>query len=374
MTERTKEIRTIRWGILATGWISSMFVGDLLAERADAPVNHIVTALGTSSQNKGVAFVEKVWKDSPSPRPRIYDNYESVYADPNVDVVYIGTPHSLHRPNCLAAIAAGKHVLCEKPFAINELEAQDIVDAAKKKGVYIMEAVWTRFFPLVKSLQDHLQVHRSIGQVQRFFIDFATKMPLADLPADSRLKDPSLGAGALLDIGIYALMYASLVMAPGNLGNDHPTPKVLSMLNVAEGIDDRDVIILDYAADKEAGLERRTAICTTTLNFKGSETFARVEGSEGTITISGISPSCPGKFTIVKTASSPDKKPAEELFEFKTPPGTFGFIYEADAVALDIAAGRTGSDVMPLDETLRMMRLMDGIRKENGLIYTQDSI
>lgn len=370
-----------------------MFVGDLLAERADAPVNHIVTALGTSSQNKGVAFVEKVWKDSPSPRPRIYDNYESVYADPNVDVVYIGTPHSLHRPNCLAAIAAGKHVLCEKPFAINELEAQDIVDAAKKKGIYIMEgqshhpikdipltcqyrdaAMWTRFFPLVKSLQDHLQVHKSIGQVQRFFIDFATKMPLADLPADSRLKDPSLGAGALLDIGIYALMYASLVMAPGKLGNDHPTPKVLSMLNVAEGIDDRDAIILDYTADKEAGLERRTAICTTTLNFKGSETFARVEGSEGTITISGIGPSCPGKFTIVKTASSPDKKPAEEVFEFKTPPETFGFIYEADAVALDIAAGRTGSDVMPLDETLRMMRLMDGIRKENGLVYTQDSI
>lgn len=290
----------------------------------------------------------------------------------------------MHRPNCLAAIAAGKHVLCEKPFAINELEAQDIVDAAKKKGIYIMEgqshhpindiplncqyrdaAMWTRFFPLVKSLQDHLQVHRSIGQVQRLFIDFATKMPLADLPADSRLKDPSLGAGALLDIGIYALMYASLVMAPGKLGHDHPTPKVLSMLNVAEGIDDRDVIILDYTADKEAGLERRTAICTTTLNFKGSE---------GTITISGISPSCPGKFTIVMAASSADEKPAEEVFEFKTPPGTFGFIYEADAVALDIAAGRTGSDVMPLDETLRMMRLMDGIRKENGLIYTQDSI
>lgn len=117
-----------------------MFTQDILAPRPDAPAKHTIVALGSSSTEKGNAFIEKVWSKTPEqPRPQVYADYHGVYNDPNVDIVYVGTPHSLHKANCLDAIAAGKHVLCEKPFTINAKEAQEVADAARAKGVYIME-------------------------------------------------------------------------------------------------------------------------------------------------------------------------------------------------------------------------------------------
>lgn len=118
-----------------------MFVKDLLAPRS-SPTKHTIAALGSSSLEKGNAFVEKSWQIAPDqPKPAVYADYQGVYKDASVDIVYIGTPHSLHKANCLDAIAAGKHVLCEKPFTINEREAQEVVDAARAKGVFVMEGV-----------------------------------------------------------------------------------------------------------------------------------------------------------------------------------------------------------------------------------------
>ncbi|PIG85049.1 hypothetical protein AARAC_000712 [Aspergillus arachidicola] len=364
-----------------------MFVTDLIAPRKDPQAIHIVTALG-SSEEKGASFVRKIWKDSQTTRPQIYNQYQSVYNDKNVDIVYIGTPHAMHKQNCLDAIEAGKSVLCEKPFTINEREAQEVIDAARAKGVFIMEglantiaiinarsidtnffalklAVWTRFFPLMQSLHDHLYVKRSIGKIHRVFIDFGLDMPLSELPATSRLKDPALGAGALLDIGIYPLTYASLVMGAGKLGKEYPDPKVTSVLTLVDGIDESNAVILRYEA------QDATAICTSTLSFRTPEKFARIEGSEGIITIFGVAASCPRAFKLKRTCAG-NNQSEKEVFRFDHPPGTTGFIYEADAVARDIAHGRMESETMPLDETLRMLRLMDAIRRDGGLVYAQD--
>ncbi|PYH84781.1 NAD(P)-binding protein [Aspergillus uvarum CBS 121591] len=365
MPDSMTEVPTLRWGILGTGWISTMFVTDVIAPRINAPVRHVVAALGSSSEEKGAMFVQKVWAYSSAPRPRIYDRYQNVYNDENVDIVYVGTPHAVHKQNCLDAITAGKSVLCEKPFAINEHEARDVIHAARDKGVFIMEAVWTRFFPLMRSLHEHLNVKKSIGQVHRLFVDFGLDIPLAGLPASSRLKDPGQGAGALLDIGIYSLTYASLVMGKGKLGKSHPHPQVISMLDIVDGIDESNVVILRYEE------QRSTAICTSTLGFKSPEDFARIEGSEGTITIFGGAASCPSGFRLCRTNADP-KQSATQTFSFNHPAGTTGFFYEADAVAVDIANGRLENETMPLDETLRMLRLMDTIRKDGGLVYFQD--
>lgn len=125
-----------------TGWISTMFTNDLLAERPQAEIRHTITAVGSSSIQKGSNFVENCWKDTAKgSQPRVYDSYQAVYTDPNVDIVYVGTPHSEHKKNCLDAIAAGKHVLCEKPLTINAREAQEVADAAKQKGVFLMEGM-----------------------------------------------------------------------------------------------------------------------------------------------------------------------------------------------------------------------------------------
>ncbi|KKK24344.1 hypothetical protein AOCH_005461 [Aspergillus ochraceoroseus] len=339
----TQEKPQLRWGIIATGWISSMFVQDLLAPRADAPARHIVSSIGSSSVEKANAFIDKMWKASAEPRPSPYGTYQEVYNDPNVDIVYIGTPHVLHKQNCLDAIAAGKNVLCEKPFAMNEREAQEIVDAAKNRGVFIMEAMWTKFFPVVQALYDHIYVKKSIGQVRRAFVDFGSSMDFDAIPGDSRLKDPKLGAGAILDIGIYTLTYASIIMGEGKLGDEHPHPKISSSMEIINGVDESDSVILTY----DAGAARRLP--------------------EGSITVfSDIGPSCPKGFRVTREGEEP------VVYRFDSPEGTLGFFYEADAVACDIAQGKLENDVMPLSETLRMMRLIDECRRQNGHKYPQD--
>ncbi|KFZ23888.1 hypothetical protein V502_01616 [Pseudogymnoascus sp. VKM F-4520 (FW-2644)] len=374
------EIPELRWGILGTGWISTMFVKDLLAPRSSPPAKHTITALGSSSLEKGNAFVEKLWGESaaaapPPPRPVVYADYQGVYNDGSVDIVYIGTPHSLHRENCLDAIAAGKHVLCEKPFTINAREAQEVVDAARKKGVFIMEAVWTRFTPLFAALRSEIIDKKSIGQVERFFMDFGNYMPLESLPTSSRLRDPALGAGALLDIGIYTLTYASLIMGDFQVGKAHPEPsRVTSSLSLVDGIDESNVVVLEYPTTSTSS-RTKTAILSSTFRYRSAEDFARIEGSSGTITIFGPGASIPGGFRMVQGPQPGfGKVDTREVHTYtvERPEGTLGFFWEADAVALDIANGRTENGTMPLEESLRIMKLMDGIRRQGGLVYPQD--
>ena len=119
-----------------------MFTKDLLVPRSEATAKHSMVALGSSCIQKGTAVVDKVWESTPEqPRPQVYADYQGVYDDPEVDIVYIGTPHSLHKRNWLNAIAASKHVLCEKPCTINEKEAQEVINAAREKGVFVMEGI-----------------------------------------------------------------------------------------------------------------------------------------------------------------------------------------------------------------------------------------
>lgn len=367
--------RELRWGVLGTGWISTMFTSDLLVPRSDtSKPKHIIAALGSSSIEKGNAFVDKVWEKTPDQhKPKVYADYHGVYNDPNVDIVYVGTPHSLHKLNCLDAIAAGKHVLCEKPFTINAKEAQEVADAAKAKGVYIMEAVWTRFCPLFDGLHEELIVKKSIGEVQRFVIDFGNKMPLDTLPAESRLKDPALGAGALLDIGVYTLTYASIILGEWKVGKDHPEPKkVTASLDIVNGIDEANVVILDYPA---ANGGSKTAITSSTFRTRAEQDFARIEGTKGSIVIFGPGASFPGGYRVLE-GSVPGYGETESrvprVFNVERPNGIMGFIWEADAVADDIANGRKENAIIPLDESIRIMKLMDDIRRDGGLVYPQD--
>ena len=238
-------------------------------------------------------------------------------------------------------------------------------------------AVWTRFSPLFNALHEEVIEKESIGEVQRFFMGFGNKMPLDTLPSDSRLKDPALGAGALLDIGIYTLTYASIIMGDWKVGKQHPQPKkVTSSLTIVNGIDESNVVVLDYPSGRSARDDGgKTAICTSTFRYRSEEDFARIEGSNGSIVIFGVAASVPSGFRIVE-GPQPGFGDADSrsvrVFNVEKPEGTLGFFWEADAVADDIANCRTENATMPLDETLRIMRLMDSIRREGGLVYPQD--
>lgn len=352
---------TLRWGIVATGLISSWFVADLIVERKDAKANHIVQAIGASSLEKAKGFVAQ-HLPSVSPAPTMYGSYHDVYADPKVDVVYIGTPHAFHKKNCLDAIGHGKSVLCEKAFTLNASETKDVLDAAKAKGVYIMEAMWIRHFPLVKTIQKLIYEDKAIGRVHRVFCDFSMDQGLESKGPDSRLKNLSLGASTLLDIGIYPLTW-TIIGLEQPLGGDHKEavekPKLLATSALSDGVDVATSIMLQYSDGRQA-----IATCHSGTGTKTPSNFCRIQGSEGTIVVDGTA-APPDSFVLQKPGQD-DKK-----FEFERPGR--GFYWEADAVALDIAADRKESETMPWAETARVMELLDEARRQGGVVFPQDN-
>lgn len=341
---------TIRWGIVATGKISSWFVADLAIPRSDAKANHIIHAIGSSSREKGQKFAAEFL---PGKTPTIYGSYEQVYADPDVDVVYIGTPHAFHKKNCLDAIKHGKNVLCEKAFTLNAAEAMEVFEAAEEKGVFVMEAMWTRYFPLTKTLQKILHTHKNIGDVLRVFADFSLDQKIASLPSESRLKNPALGAGTLLDIGIYSLTWG--LVGLGQTG----MPKITASQHLVDGVDAATSMILTFPQGQQG-------ILTSTALFRGPSAFCRIEGTKGTVVVEGDMASMPGSFTVYPNDGGDSK-----TYYFEKPGK--GLYWEADAVALDIAAGRKQNDVMPWEETMRVMEIMDEVRKQGGAKFPQET-
>lgn len=301
--------------------ISSWFVEDLALSRKDARANHTIEAIGSSSLQKCRDFAAR---HIPDARPTLYGSYAEVYSNPNVDCVYIGTPHAFHKQNCLDAIKAGKNVLCEKPFAMNAKEAREVIEAARAKGVFLMEAMWTRFYPLVLTLQGMLHKEKVIGEVYRMFADFGLDIDLKTLKPGSRYKDVALGAGSLLDIGIYSLTWGLVCLDAG--APDRPEkPAVNSAQTLEDGVDVASSMILYYPSTGRQG------ILTSTTLGRGDREFARIEGSEGVIKIEGPT-SSPESFTVFKRGKEPEK------YDFEKPGR--GFYWEADACAVDIKEGK----------------------------------
>ncbi|EMC99095.1 hypothetical protein BAUCODRAFT_391092 [Baudoinia panamericana UAMH 10762] len=355
------EMPICRWGIVATGGISEQFVRDLLmSDWPEKKANHIIQAIGSSSLEKCKSFAATcVTPAKPAVQPALYGSYQEVYDDKNVDCVYIGTPHSFHKRNCLDAIEAGKNILCEKPFALNATEAEEVFAAAKEKGVFVMEAFWTRFYPLIKTLQRLLHEERKLGTIYRTFCDFGLDIDISSLPETSRYKDPALGAGSLLDIGIYSITWGLMTLSP-ETGDNAEQPDVSSTQTVIDGVDVASQVLLHFRSTGRQG------ICTSTTTFECMHPFARLEGSEGRILVDGSTPSSPRSFTFY-----PKDGGKEERYEFEKPGK--GFWWEADAVAQDLQAGRKQNQTMPWAETLRVLSIMDGVRKRSGTRFPVDA-
>jgi len=190
--------RPVRWGILATGKIAHAFVQDLAAlEDCEA------VAVGSRRQESADAFAEAYGITA------AYGDYRALVEDPSVDVVYVASPHSLHREHVELAFAAGKAVLCEKPLTLNAGESELLVAQAREKRLFFMEAMWTRCIPMIRRLQQ-LAAAGALGELRQVRADLGF---LVDKPPTDRMLDPALGAGALLDMGIYPLTFASLFLS-----------------------------------------------------------------------------------------------------------------------------------------------------------------
>ncbi|KAL4751969.1 hypothetical protein BDW72DRAFT_79800 [Aspergillus terricola var. indicus] len=349
---------TLRWGIIGTGLISSWFTKDITLPRKSPAAAHKIQAIGSSSLEKGRAFVE-THLTSLNSKPTVYPNYGGVYNDPEVDIVYIGTPHGLHKQHCLDAIAARKHVLCEKAFTLNATEGREVLAAAKAKGVFIMEAMWTRFHPLVSKLKHVLFQEKAIGDVRRTFCDFGLDMDIASLPDTSRLRDPAMGAGSLLDIGIYALTWGLLTLESDSDTGERP--RVAAAQTLRDGIDIASSFILHYPSTGRQG------ILTSTTETRTPEIFMRIEGSDGYITVEGIAASAPRAFTVhpkVESRSPGVNAGVERRYDFELE--GMGFYFEADAVAKSIGQGNIENEVMSHGETVRVLEILDEIRAQGG--------
>jgi predicted dehydrogenase len=323
----------LRWGILGTGGIAHLFTSDLKLE------GFAVSAVGSRSQQTADEFASRHGIS------RAHASYEDLVADPEVDAIYVSTPHPFHAGNATLALEAGRHVLVEKPFTINEAEARSVVDLAREKGLVVLEAMWTRWLPHMFRIREII-ASGALGEVRTVLADHDQK--LSSDPAH-RIQAPSLGGGALLDLGIYPVSFAWDVFGAPTSVQAHSSP-------TATGVDRQTAVILGYADGQQAVLH-------TALDTRGPNK-ATVIGTEGRIEIDPVWYN-PTSFTHYDASNT-----VVERYESNVQGR--GMQFQASALEAIVAAGAIEGSELPVDETVAIMGTLDEIRRQIGLRYPNE--
>ncbi len=310
----------VRWGILGTGGIAGAFATDLRLTDSG-----VVVAVGSRSQASADRFADEFGIANR------HGSYESLVADAEVDVIYVASPHPMHHDNAILALRAGKHVLVEKPFMMNAAEAREVAGVARERGLFAMEAMWTRFLPHVAVIRDWLG-QGLLGDVVTVTADHGQWFAE---DAGFRLFAPELGGGALLDLGVYPVSFASMVLGPPS--------RVVSISDPAfTGVDAQTSMLFGYDSGAQA-------VLTCTLRAR-SATRAAIVGTDARIEVEGDF-YAPAAVTLLPRKGDPIR--VESVHEGR------GLRHQADEVARLLAAGDVESPLMPLDETISIMETMD---------------
>jgi predicted dehydrogenase len=312
----------LRWGLIGSGQIASAFADDLTLTDSGR-----VVAIGSRSQESADRFAEKF------DIPNRHASYEALVADPAVEVVYVGTPHPMHYANALLALEAGKPVLVEKPFTMNADEARQLIDRARSKGLFLMEAMWTRCLPHIVEI-GRLLADGALGDIVTVMADHGQFFPKD--PA-SRLFARELGGGVLLDCGVYPVSFASMVLGK-------PARVVALITPAFTGVDGQTSMLFGFASGAQAVLT-----CTSSAR---TPTRAAIVGTEARIEIDSFF-YAPSTFTLIRRDGSATR--------FEPPHEGNGLHYEADEVARCLRAGLLESPLMPLDETLEIVETLDTV-------------
>jgi predicted dehydrogenase len=325
--------KKIRLGILGTGNMAHQFATGL--QHAE---NVELVAVGSRSRESAERFAQEFGLE------RQFSDYQALAAAPGIDLVYVSTPHSCHLQNTLMCLDAGKAVICEKPFAINASEAALMIEKAREKRLFLMEAMWTRYIPAVIKLRE-LLADNVIGRVQ-LMIAGGAYMPAFN--ADAYLFRPELGGGVLLDAGVYLISMASMIF--GTPANIHAAGSI-----GGSGVDEHDAILLKHGNEAIANLY-------VSLRAKSSPDVTLL-GDRGKIYLHAPIFRPPALTLSVYGQ-------ADEVLQF--PFAGNGYQFQAVEAARCISAGQTESAVMPLDETLTIMQTMDAVRRQLGLKYPME--
>ncbi|GGD90172.1 Gfo/Idh/MocA family protein [Paenibacillus nasutitermitis] len=327
MTEK----RVIHWGIMGPGNISGTFASEL----AHAPEAKIAAVAGRSIE-KAQAFADKF------AIPQAYGSCEELANDPQVDIVYVGTLHPIHNENVMTCLRAGKAVLCEKPFTMNAAEAREIADYAKERGLFVMEAMWTRYLPVIKKVREWLD-SGVIGETKLLKTEFGFD---AGWNPEGRLLDPEKGGGTLLDAGIYPISFASMVFG------SQPT-KIQSTAFIGEtGVDEQFSLLFDYEGTATASLHGSVRL--------SMNNDAWIYGTKGKIHI-------PEFLAAKKATLYVNGQEEETTSDDRT---ITGHLFQALEAMDCLREGRTESSIMPPSETVQLMETLDAIRAQWNLTYS----
>jgi Predicted dehydrogenases and related proteins len=325
--------KTINWGILGLGGIAEKF-----AQGMTSVPNARLYAVGSRSTNKAKSFANKY------NAVNAYGTYEELASDPLVDVIYIATPHVLHCENTLMCIQKGKAVLCEKPFAMNEKEVLRMISLAKEKNIFLMEAMWTRFLPTISKTMELIR-KGVIGDVIHLKSDFGNK---SHYDPKNRFFNIELGGGSLLDIGIYPVFIALLLLG-------EPDEVSAEAIIGKTGVDENISAVFKYNSGKLATL------FSTFLTNSPVETD--IYGTKGYIRINRMW-HIPSSLTLVMR----DGHTENINFEYKNN----GYDFEAIEVTNCLLKGKKESSIMPLDFSLKLIKLFDKLRKICNIKYSMD--
>ncbi|MDR1420313.1 MAG: Gfo/Idh/MocA family oxidoreductase [Treponema sp.] len=322
---------TIAWAFAGTGGITNQFITGLRSAQGAKAL-----AVSSRSMDTARAFAARYGVE------KAFGDYDAMVSDPSVDVVYIGTPHPTHRDLAVKALRAGKAVLCEKPVCINSGEMADIARTARENRVFFMEAMWTRFTPPLCKVREWLALGL-IGEVKMVQANFGFRSPWN---TEGRLLNPLLGGGALLDAGVYPVSFASMVFGP------LMPEKIAAVLHLGEtGVDEECAALFSWGGSRIAsiGASVRTSMYSD----------AWVCGSEGRVHIPDY----------VFAHSAELELHGKYTHHYEGEFYSNGYNYEAEEVMNCMREGKTESAVMPIDESVVIMKIMDEIRAQGNFRY-----
>ena len=325
----TLHMTNFKIGIIGAGWIAGKMAMTLnQMEGVEA------YAIASRSLDKAQAFANE-WGIK-----KAYGSYEELVDDKEVDMVYIATPHSHHSQQALMCIEKGKPVLCEKAFTMNAKQAAEVLAKSKEKNVFVAEAIWTRYMPISLQLID-LVKNGAIGKPTMITANLGYPMV-----GKERLMKPELAGGALLDVGIYPLNFAAMIFG------DKVEKTISTCTKLDTGVDAQSSITQIFADGKMASL--------TTSMLAHTDRMGVISGDGGCIIVDNINN--PQHLTI-------EDKDFKIVAEYDAPKQISGYEYQVTAAIEAIRAGKIETPFMPHSETLRMMEMMDALRKEWGIKY-----
>ncbi|KAE9394872.1 NAD(P)-binding protein [Gymnopus androsaceus JB14] len=364
----------LRWGIISTGSIAAQFSTDLLIDpktRNVHDITHKITAVGSRTLPKAQEFIDTVLGGDKS--IKAYGDYEEIWKDDEVDVIYIGTPHTHHYSPSYSALNFGKkHVLCEKPVTSNLAELQYLIKPAKLNGLFFMEAMWTRFLPLsleVKKISDGLDGDWDLGLPLSVHADLSGDFNIHNIPKTHRILDPVLGGGALLDLGPYPLVWTIMALyehpAFVNTNNDGISVKgsMLKTLPSLGGVDCNTSFVLNFQSKPSSSTPSRFAAQATlscSINTESLDPGVTIRYERGMIKVAAPI-YVPKSFSVVQYDGE-KKIVKEEKREFEYVGR--GMHYQADEVARCIRDGKTESSLWGHEKSLFEMWVFDEVCRE----------